>query len=478
MKKLSVKTITGLALTTGLVATGAYVVANNNNAGETFANEANSKETLNYVEKTVEEAEAELKEAENQLETANEEVAKAEDKVTAAAEKVKAAENKAASAKDEETKATAKVDKAVEAQKAAEKELASAKTEEAKKAAQAKIDKAKEEVKQATKAQEAAHNKVEEANKAAQKAAEDKKAAEAAKKAADDAAQKAAVEKAKAEAEAARLREEADKKTAEETVVVTEEKAPEVKQTTQSTKQTSQSSSSTTPKKETQNNNAGEGYKRELSSSDWDKINAALQAEAERKAKEAEEQAKKDAEAKAQKEAEEQAKREAEEKAKQEREAFEKFIEEQNEAVKHWGEDQEPIPEHSDTFNFKSVPSNAAEEAYIQSLNRTITYVSDELIKENTLNVNRYGTLKTGQIWFVEVSCDLSMGEGFTGHFNSAKVSVRLDGARDSVDKLVFTAPAAKAGYHFAGWREYNVTYKTETGDITFKGYEAVYKAD
>ena len=49
------------------------------------------------------------------------------------------------------------------------------------------------------------------------------------------------------------------------------------------------------------------------------------------------------------------------------------------------------------------------------------------------------------------------MCAGFDGHYGTGKVSVRLGGARNSVESMTFIAPAAKDGYHFVGWREYDV---------------------
>ena len=88
-----------------------------------------------------------------------------------------------------------------------------------------------------------------------------------------------------------------------------------------------------------------------------------------------------------------------------------------------------------------------------------------------------YDSNDHAHIWWVEVSCNLNMCAGFDGHYGTGKVSVRLDGARNSVESMTFIAPAAKDGYHFVGWREYDVKYINDSGyTFVIKGYEAVYE--
>ena len=130
MKKLSLKTVTGLVLTSSLVGVGAFVLATGKDSNNSYASETSSKETLNYTAKTVEEAEQEVLNAE------------AEKKDADAA--VKKAENLKAEA---------------------EQELKNAKTEEEIKVAKEKVAKAEETLKEATKVQEQAQAKVDEATK-------------------------------------------------------------------------------------------------------------------------------------------------------------------------------------------------------------------------------------------------------------------------------------------------------------------------
>ena len=146
--------------------------------------------------------------------------------------------------------------------------------------------------------------------------------------------------------------------------------------------------------------------------------------------------------------------------------------------LKHWGEDKSEDLPGDRVFNFKSEPSNAEEERYIQSLNRVKSNISSGITDEHgSITVPKTSNLINGQIWWVEMSCDLKMCEGFTGHFNTAKVSVRLEGLRDSVNSITLKAPTAKAGYKFVGWKTYTVTYTTNSGDkIDIRGFEAVYE--
>lgn len=208
MKKLSKKTMTGLGLTFGLVAVGAFIVVTNPyKQTNSDTNKAFNKEMLSYAEKTVEEAEKEVEQAEEKVEIANKEVEKAEQEVAAADEKVKEANNKVTVAEKENQEA----EKQLEEAKA---ELETADTDEAKKIAQTKVD-------QATKAKEEAQAKVEEATEAATKAAEEKKAAEEEAKKAQEEKARAEAEQAAKEVEAERLKaeqaaKEADKKAAEE----------------------------------------------------------------------------------------------------------------------------------------------------------------------------------------------------------------------------------------------------------------------
>ena len=55
--------------------------------------------------------------------------------------------------------------------------------------------------------------------------------------------------------------------------------------------------------------------------------------------------------------------------------------------------------------------------------------------------------------------------------------AVILEGRRsDYPDPITVTAPTAKAGYRFVGWKKYTATYKHEGHqDITVTGYEAIY---
>ncbi len=164
--------------------------------------------------------------------------------------------------------------------------------------------------------------------------------------------------------------------------------------------------------------------------------------------------------------AEREAKAADEERARKEREAWEADIKKQSDVVNGYDT-------YDKEYHFSSVPSNAAEEEYIKSLNRVKSNVSGITNTHGSITVAKSEGTSKGQIWWVEMSCNLTMCEGFTGHFNTAKVSVRLEGLRDSINSITLIAPNAKKGYKFVGWKTYNVRYNDE---INIRGYEAVYE--
>ena len=249
MKKISVKTIPGLVLTSSLVGLGAFVLATRKDVNNSYASEISNKETLNYTEKRALESEQNLVGIENK-----EEIEKMEAKVESANQEV----SKAESVKKEADEA---VKKAENLKEEAETELKNAKTEEEIKIAQEKVTKAEKTLKKATKVQEEAQTKVEEATKV--KESGQAKVEQVTK----------TVEEAKEEKKSV--------ETQNQNVNTVKETQP--KQTT-AAKQVEETNRKTVQSKTTTTNNeeGGAAKQRELSAEDWDVINKALQDEHDR----------------------------------------------------------------------------------------------------------------------------------------------------------------------------------------------------
>ncbi len=67
---------------------------------------------------------------------------------------------------------------------------------------------------------------------------------------------------------------------------------------------------------------------------------------------------------------------------------------------------------------------------------------------------------KSGAIWFVGFTCDMSRCDGFDNHVGQ-KVETVLEGRRGDIPTIKMTAPTAKPGYVFDGW------YEVENDDHT-----------
>ncbi len=501
MKKSIVKTAAGLAIVSGLAITGAGVLANANNKD---SKELNDEKTLSFADKSsvnaVTEAKKAVKSAEAKVETANQAVTDAQKQVKTAEAKVESANkaNEEAKSKAEATKKEA--EKAASNQKAAEKalknadnaaleankakeaaeaELRAAKTDAERKAAQAKAQAAAAKAEKAAQAQKeaaaqkaAAEEAAKKAQEEAQKAEEARKNAEAQKLAAEQKAKEAkALEEQKTrEAEEAKKAAEEAQRKAEEAERIKQAEAEANKITKQAAKQAvSSKASANSSVAQNQQAEETEGNNGSFTPDQWQKIQEALEKDAKTRAEEEAKKAQAEAEAKAQREAEAKAKAEAEERARKEREAWEADIQKQSEVVNGHG----TYDRYYDFTGTPSVPSISEEEKRIQSLHRVIAKVESIVSTESTITVNKnIKESDSGYIWWVETSCDLSRCVGFNAHSGSGKVSVRLDGTRADNPTMKFTAPEAKAGYKFVGWKKYVVKYDN---DMIFEGYEAVY---
>ncbi len=408
MKKLSVKTITGLLIASGVVTAVGYTIFAKNNLFETnpilAVNDVGEFKKANVLE----EAENQVKEAQTKVETADQELAKAT--------------NAKKEAQAEFEKATEAIEKAEIAKSEAEAQVKAAKTENERKVAEEKVKAMEEKIKKAESTKKAAEAKVETATENVRKAEDNKKMVE-------EQVQAATKENIKVN--------EVEKEQVK-TVVQEEQTKKEEEPTTENR---------TLPQWALDIAAANEQKaKEEQAKIEADNKNKADQAKAERAEKAAEEERKR-----------------------QEREAWEADIKKQSDVVNGYDT-------YDRSFNFSSTPSNAAEERYLASLDRVKSKVSGIVTKNANITVDKSVNLANGQIWWVEMSCDLTKCEGFTGHFNTAKVSVRLEGLRDSIENITLTAPKAKAGYKFVGWKTYTVTYTVNDTKIDIRGCEAVYE--
>ncbi len=497
MNKLSSKTIKGVLIASGVAtaAVGCTLAVKNNIFKPEHLLVVNDVEELKNAN-ILEEAENQVKEAQAKVEEADKELAKA----TNAKEEAQAEVQKAEEA----------IEKAQNAKSEAQAQLKAAKTEAERKAAEEKVKAVEAEIKKAESTKKTAEAKVQTASENVKKAENAKVEAENNVKAAED-NKKMVEEHIKKEAEAV-------KEEIVETVQasVKEEKVHEQVETSKKTVKSTQS----TAKQETKQSTVTEpetNSNKSITDEQWQKIQEALARDNIRKesnscisvaenalkdlgdkiSKADKEKAEgqiaalkkalegsniddikakmevlnktaTDLDAKVKQEADKEAaeKAAAEERARQEREAWEANIKKQSDIINgHYKPEYTP-----------SAPSISEEEKRIQALHRVIAKVESIVSKDSTITVNRDIKEGTGfYIWWVEMSCDLSKCVGFNSHSTSGKISVRLDGARDDVDSMTLTAPEAKAGYKFVGWKKYTVKY-VDSSDILMQGYEAVYE--
>ena len=513
MKKLSSKTVKGLLIASGVLTAGVCTLAIKNNTLE--ADDLLVDNDVMEVKKAnvLEEAENQVKEANAKALEADQEFAKA----TAEEEKAEA----------EVKKATEAYEKAESAKKAAEAEVKAAKTEAERKAAEEKVKAVQEEFKKAESTKKEAETKAQTAKENVKNAESVKEEAlNNVKKAEDN--RKLVEEQVKKEAETTTNKENVEEPKQQAVEEIKEEVKQEpktTKKTTSSTteKQTTQPKSSTkqaTPTVTEAETNSSRG----LTDEQYQRIQEALERDAKTRAEEkaladarneanssitATEKALKDLGDKVSKDD----KKKAEDEVAELKKALEgndiDDIKTKTEALnitandldakvkqeaarkeaerKAWEEDikkQSDVVNGHDTydrlFDFTGTPSVTEVIQELSEAQRKVTSTSDKIESENTtINVNKPSDVKNGQIWFIEFKVDLSKAEAFPGYMKAGNDAVILEGRRSDYEKpITVTAPTAKAGYQFVGWRKYTVKYtNSENQSTTFDGYEAVYES-
>ena len=137
---------------------------------------------------------------------------------------------------------------------------------------------------------------------------------------------------------------------------------------------------------------------------------------------------------------------------------------------------------NNNSFTVKGAAPNSSQssedqtedEELIEGKEISVSVDDDEELKEFFKNHPKYP--KQSVIWWVQFSCDMTKCEGFDNHLESRKTGTLLEGRRAEISEIKMTAPEAKDGYHFVGWKKSTTTIGTSK--VTVRNYEAIYEAD
>ncbi len=137
---------------------------------------------------------------------------------------------------------------------------------------------------------------------------------------------------------------------------------------------------------------------------------------------------------------------------------------------------------NNNSFTVKEAAPNSSQssedqtedEELIEGKEISVSVDDDEELKEFFKNHPKYP--KQSVIWWVQFSCDMTKCEGFDNHLESRKTDTLLEGRRAEISEIKMTAPEAKDGYHFVGWKKSTTTIGTSK--VTVRNYEAIYEED